>query len=86
MHRMTPHGHQEKWSASWKLAMNSATGFLRDFYSLRPACQERKETVRFPGVDVRSGGLALRFQAGVGASLTVGRDAQIADEARQGTF
>ena len=46
---MTPHGHQERWSASWKLAMNSATGFLMDFYGLRPACQERKETVRFPG-------------------------------------
>jgi hypothetical protein len=46
---MTPHGHQERWSASWKLAMNSATGFLMNFYGLRPACQERKETVRFPG-------------------------------------
>jgi hypothetical protein len=31
---------------------------------MRPACQERKETARFPGVDVGSDGLALHLQAG----------------------
>jgi hypothetical protein len=46
---VTLHGHQERWIARCKLAMNSATGFLMDFLDLRPTCQERKETVRFPG-------------------------------------
>jgi hypothetical protein len=46
---MTSHGYQERWSASWKLAMNFATGFLIDFCGLRAARPKRKETVRFPG-------------------------------------
>src|ERR1700748_2679588 len=68
MHRVTPHDHQERWNARCKLAMNTATGFLMDFCYLRPTCQERKETDRFPGVDVHSNGLALHLKAGGKAS------------------